>query len=73
MKPIEMPADLRSKFRFTAPLYGGPKFDFPAQGLKNVDMSQLTERQARTLLTRGWTGIAAVAEKAPAVPEKAEK
>lgn len=70
-----MPEELKGKYRFTREITGGPVFDFPAQGLKAVDLSKLTERQAEQLVRRGWTGIArvettqAMAKQAPAAAE----
>lgn len=60
MSKIAMPEALKTKFRFTRDITGGPVFDFPAQGLKAVNLNELTERLAEQLVRRGWTGIAKV-------------
>ncbi len=62
MSAIKMPEHLAKKYRFTRDITGGPVFDFPKQGLKAVDLSQLTEAQAAQLVRRGYTGIALVEE-----------
>jgi len=54
---IQLPAETAKKYRFTAPLFGGPLFDFPAFGLTRVNMAELTEQQAERLLRAGWKGI----------------
>lgn len=63
---IKMPADTAKKYRFTKPIYGGPVFDFPAFGMTNINLSELTEQQAARLLAKGWAGIERVAEFAEA-------
>lgn len=59
---IVLPDALKGKYELTRPIFGGPVFDFPAQGLKGVDLTQLTERQADTLEKRGWAGIRKVVQ-----------
>ena len=72
-KAIELPADLKGKFELTQPLFGGPVFDFPAQNMKGVDMSKLTEQQATRLIARGYKGLRAVVAKANPTPTATEK
>lgn len=55
--PVQLPADLSKKYRFTRPIYGGPVFDFPQYGLKKINLSTITEQQAERLLRAGWAGI----------------
>jgi hypothetical protein len=55
-----LPPALRNKYALTSPINGGPVYVFPQYGGMRVDFSKLTERQAESLLARGWPGICRV-------------
>ncbi len=68
--PIAMPPALASKYEFTAPVYGGPVFDFPQYSLYKVNLAELSEPMAERLLERGWNGIRRKDEAPPSKPPK---
>ncbi len=77
----DLPDDVRAQYRLTAPLNGGPVFDFPAYSLYRICFSRALppgSRRARIispaiaarLVRAGWRGLEALPQSA-AEPEKA--
>lgn len=52
-----LPPAIREKYELTKELKGGPIFVFPRLGMLRIDFSTLTEKQAETLIHRGWPHI----------------
>lgn len=52
-----LPKALQGKYALTRPMKGGPVYNFPQYGGLRIDFSTLSERQAESLLARGWPGI----------------
>lgn len=65
---IKMADALKGKYQFVKPLFGGPVFDFPAYGLKGIDLSNLTEQMAERLINKGYKGIERINVKTERAP-----
>jgi hypothetical protein len=62
---IQMNPAIASKYRFTKNIYGGPVFDFPAYGLRQVNLAELSEQMAARLVKKGYDGIERVPDEKP--------
>lgn len=56
--------DTIKAWRLTRPISGGPVFDFPAFGMKGVNLNDLTPSMAERLHRKGWAGIEPVKQDA---------
>jgi len=67
-----LPLPIREKYELTKELKGGPIFVFPRLGMLRIDFSALTEKQAESLIHRGWPHIRRKAASASPTPTPAQ-